>query len=149
MSAAEVAQQIPVAPRIYAGSEWLKRQRPAITPFGERVADLLGEWQRGIYHIDRAVRSKKSDFESAHSAVLCVSEHFLRLGTVDSNELTRLVFLAHDYGIRVYLRPSGFGYLKFTFHQRDRSDLISEGHPTLERAVARHRAAYPSQEGSR
>jgi len=42
----------------YAGLEWLKRNtKREISPLGERVAELLGEWASGIYHISDVERA--------------------------------------------------------------------------------------------
>lgn len=34
----------------YMGADWLEGKKP-MSAFGRRVADMLGEWARGIYHI--------------------------------------------------------------------------------------------------
>lgn len=121
-----------VKPR-YAGSDWLRsalKDRP-ISPLGERVADLLGDLFRGLYHW------------SGYRRVDWSSEHHIRVtigwqswSTWDFNDLTRLVFLAHHYAIRVQLGPCNFRHFELMFHQRDpEATKTSRRHPTLRQAV--------------
>lgn len=136
----------PTAPmtRYYEGSNWVAQQRIPMSPLGRRVADLLGEWARGIYHLSDAVMSPKSNLSSHGHCKLIYRPGYATFDTVDGDDLTRLVFLAHDYGIRVELRPHGFGYMRMMFSQRETRDGgISERHPTAEQALAAHRARYP------
>jgi hypothetical protein len=62
------------------------------------------------------------------------------LSTYDFNQLTRLVFMAHERGIRVEVAPhGGFGHLKLILHKRDpTSTSMMLGHPTLDEALKRH-----------
>ena len=137
----------PLAPmkRYHAGSEWVERQHIAMSPLGRRVADLLGEWARGIYHMDYAILSPKTDLADLYYAEVVYRPGYATFDTVDGDDLTRLVFLAHDYGIRVNLRPHGFGYIHMGFSQRGVRSNSMEGHPTAEQALAAHRARYPVQ----
>lgn len=137
-------------PTHYAGSEWLARQLKhhapdaQLSPLGAKVADILGEVGRGIYHYDWVTSKTNLPEWSRQTCIsLCAGRGFLCLSSIDSADLTQLVFLAHDYGIRVEIRPRGFRYLTMMFHQRERRDFSMEGHPTLEQAVERHRSRYP------
>lgn len=135
----------PSAPmtRYHEGSNWAERRRIPMSPLGRRVADLLGEWARGIYHIEEAFRTARTHLNQPHWCEVIYRPGFCTFDTVDGDDLTRLVFLAHDYGIRVELHPHGFGYMRLTFSQRAVRSNSVEGHPTAEQALAAHRARYP------
>ena len=66
------------------------------------------------------------------------------LATRDFQGLTDLVFLAHDASIRVSI-SSNMRNLQIAMHNRQRATSASrvQGHPTLEEAVASHRARFP------
>lgn len=140
----------PTAPmkRHYAGSEWLisnlkYEQKPAPSALGLRVADLLGELAHGLYHLSKGAKYD-TDWSNTHHIEVSLENGYVTLCTVDSNFLTRLVFLAHDYGMRVEIRPRTFRHLTLMFWQREvRDGSISERCPTAEDALAAHRAAYP------
>lgn len=140
---------IPIDPnapmtRRHSGSDWVERRGIPMSPLGRRVADLLGEWARGIYHIENALRSPRTHLDKANWCEVIYYPGYCTFDTVDGDDLTRLVFLAHDYGIRVELRPHGFGYMRLTFSQRTVRSNSMEGHPTIEQALAAHRAQYPA-----
>lgn len=134
--------------RRYEGANWLRRNLPkgaTLSEFGARVADLLGEWAHGIYHLEDSVRSPKTVWEERY-VDLCLSSGFFGggLATHDNDALTRLVFLAHDACIRVSIEARTFHHLTLYFHPRAvREGFIAERHPTIEAALARHRAAHP------
>lgn len=126
----------------YAGSDWLKPEyvgRDELSDFEKRVADLLGEWQRGIYHISDEV--EKGEW----SARMVEIRYGGTLSTFDFDELTRLVFLAHDLCIRVEISPRANRYFTMRFHPRKRGAAgdasMFERHPTLEQAVEAWRQA--------
>lgn len=139
----------------YAGSNWIETstgKKPSA--LGVKVADLLGEVFAGIYHLNHI------------SAVDWTDENFISvpmtwpLATYDSPDLTRLVVLAHDYCLRLEIRPSvieltdesGATYgdvegddlgttfdcpaLELCFSPRAREGDLLSRHPTLEEAVA-------------
>jgi hypothetical protein len=66
------------------------------------------------------------------------------LATHDFQGLTDLVFLAHDASIRVLIN-SNMRKLQIVMHDCQRATSASrvQGHPTLEEAVASHRARFP------
>ncbi len=129
--------------RHYAGSDWLKPEyvgRDELSDFEKRVADLLGELARGIYHIsDEVEKGKWSDW--------MVEIRFGgSLSTFDFNDLTRLVFLAHDYCIRVEISPRANRYFTIRLHPRTRDgDSFSNRHPSIEDALSAWRGAYPAE----
>ena len=62
------------------------------------------------------------------------------LSTTDFDELSRLVFAAHDRSCRITINPAGSGMLEVQCWRRDRSADPALGHPTLEHAVECWRA---------
>lgn len=115
----------------YAGGEWLKQQGVEVSPFGLRVADLLGYLYRGLYHLD--VESKGTWGESRHIEVKLDRE----MSTFDDSRLTELVLLAHHMAIRVVLKPLSSRTVKLIFHERKRGGDWWEKHPTIQEAVAK------------
>lgn len=103
-----------------------------VSEFGESVADLLDDWQGGIYHLDEK-QLKKVPWGNDRFMPIAY-DHCL--STFDFNSLTTLVFLAHDYGIRVEVNAVNPRYVGIMFHKRERYGGMSERHPTLEEAVA-------------
>lgn len=114
----------------HAGADWLRSSGVVLSPLGERVADLVGELVQGIYHLgDRAFQPNW-----AH-------DHFIELrlrqdlATFDGNMLTRLVFLAHDYCIRVEVSPCNPQFLSLMFHQRKPTGSMWARHPSIRQAL--------------
>jgi hypothetical protein len=116
------------------GSEWVKSSKMDMSPFGERVADMLGEVFDGIYHISDAVW--KMDFTKERFITMTIYESG-NFATYDSNYLTKLVLLAHERNIRVCVRAATHSYLKFEFMQVDRSGFFADRHPTLAESMQR------------
>jgi hypothetical protein len=70
------------------------------------------------------------------------------MSTFDSDELTRLVFLAHEHALRVEVLPSGPRCLRIAATKRCRLEdapswPLVEGHPTLDQAVGKFRERTP------
>lgn len=118
----------------FAGLEWLKANQRVkeISPLGERVGELLGEWASGIYHI-RDI--EKVDWANPHC--IEVSLGYMNLATWDAADLTRLVFLAHWLCIRIEVTPKNRNTLCLLFHAREREGQIYKRHPRLDEAVER------------
>lgn len=115
----------------YAGFEWLKRNtKREISPLGECVAELLGEWAYGLYHLD-----KIENVNWSHDYYIEYKLSHRNMATFDGSELTRLVFLAHWRCIRVSIRPGGSRSLVLLFHGRQREGGIAQRHPRLDQAV--------------
>lgn len=57
------------------------------------------------------------------------------LATYDYNDLTKLVFMAHEKCIRVGISPLSKGTLEIAIWKRQREGGMSERHPTLEQAI--------------
>lgn len=67
------------------------------------------------------------------------------LATFDFQGLTDAVLLAHDARIRLEIRARGQS-LELLLHnrgERDDSERLGNGHPSLEQATAAHRARFP------
>ena len=131
-------------PQKYAGADWLQAtldyKGVTLSRLGRRVADLIGQWQLGIYHVSQDVcRKPKAWADPYHIDVVIGSSG---LTTFDGNSLTRLVFLAHDHAIRVSLNPCNPRYLRLRFHARKREGALIERHPTVEQALSAHRAHF-------
>jgi hypothetical protein len=114
------------------GSEWVKLQHHKPSEFGCRVADLLGELMYGIYHLDYGALNRVNWANETYIQLIDGYNHW---GTFDSNYLTRLVLLAHKYGIKVSIASASPNYLRITFWKINKHYLRSE-HPTIEEAVA-------------
>jgi hypothetical protein len=74
----------------YAGANWLKEsKKKELSPFGDRVADVLGQVEKGLYHMEGCLNYLHSDWQSN-----CKIEVPLRsnLATFDAPNLTLLVF---------------------------------------------------------
>jgi hypothetical protein len=75
---------------------------------------------------------------------ICVSEPGGYFATTDFDYLSRVVFLAHDWCVRVELAASSPGRVKFALHRRHkREGSMSARHPALEQAVAEFRTRNP------
>lgn len=61
------------------------------------------------------------------------------LSTFDNDQLTALVFLAHDKAVRVLISQSGPRRVKIVIFQRQRGGDSYDRHPTLEEAVEQWR----------
>lgn len=125
----------------HAGHEWLIESRilkGEISELGKRVGDLLGEVFRGLYNAP--VNYEKVEWHDPR----CITVNIDRtLSTVDFNDLTLLVFLAHDFSLRVEISSRTFKHMQLMFHKRPRGNSNMNCHPTLEEALERYRARYP------
>ncbi|NJL33542.1 MAG: hypothetical protein HC893_06375 [Chloroflexaceae bacterium] len=128
------------------GSEWLKQEfsylnrtkQPntyTLSPLGARVADLLGYVLGGFYHLDKATQFQWSD---PYIIEIRTSYTF---GTWDGNRLTTLVFLCHELGIKLEIRPCNMQYVRLLFWDGHGKEFYRP-HPTLDEAVALFRQYY-------
>jgi hypothetical protein len=125
----------------YAGADWIKgawRPAPDMSPLGVAVANLLGDWALGIYHLNTTSLHRVE----WNNPYVVIFNYRGGMATFDGDELTRLIVLCHDRCLRCSFHGKGFGYIEMMFHQRQREGSMSERHPTIEAAAARIRAAY-------
>lgn len=130
----------------YAGSDWIKgSMKKEMSPLGEAAANLLGDVFLGIYHMDTSLL-KKVDWTDKYYIIVPIWSS--ALSTVDNNELTRLVVLAHDRMMRVDVMPHAFRYMKLGISQRTvREGDLSERCPTMERHIQIIRGHYTGTGG--
>ncbi len=69
--------------------------------------------------------------------------HFGSLATYDSDELTRLVLLAHERAIRVQVEQGGPNRLRIAIWKREREGSMYERHPTISDAILRFNGVRP------
>lgn len=101
-----------------------------ISDLGKEVARFLDRlW--GLHHLP--VNSlRKTNWSDPHYIAMVYDG---RLATVDGDDLTSLVVLAHLMMLRVELRGCGPGYTQIVFHRRqsrDRAAGYSQWCPTIE-----------------
>ena len=125
----------------YSGANWLRGKVAAMSPFGERVADLVGEAYRGLYHVEGGSLFK-ADWGSDEHVTFSVYDAWF--STYDGDLLTRLVVLSHDRCIRFQVHPSAPRHLRLSFTNRERdTDSFLTHHPTLEEHTAAIRENRP------
>ena len=127
----------------YGGANWVKHrlkqhgeQKP-MSKLGVSVANLLGEWVKGIYHLNPTGLWNVDWLNEQHISITVNNS----LATFDFDLMTKLVFLAHDFSIRCELKPKS----SWEYYERD-SDKIMGHHPTIEAALATHRERYTNDE---
>ena len=124
----------------YAGAGWLlqnfKYSNPdkVVSEFGCEVANLLGDLFAGIYHMD-AGALERTDWSCTWRISVTVRDNG-QFGTHDFNSLTRLVFLAHEQGIKATIEAASSRYLRLTFHKVG-AKFCPPVHPTIEQALNR------------
>lgn len=111
-----------------------------LNPFQCRVMTILGVVGNGIYNAP-------IEWESVSWAPRSIFVNWNgNLSTVDFRGLTDAVLLAHDAGVRMSIAPH-MRWLHLGFHERERQIdgmHMSQGHPSLEQSVERHRKRFPS-----
>lgn len=95
------------------------------------LADVVG----GFHHIAAPIKPL------AHG--ITASPFSSGFSTFDSDQLTRLVFLAHDRAIRVEIRSSNPYRIKLCMWKRQREGDGMSRHPSLEQAISVHRQFFP------
>ncbi len=90
----------------YPSVEWIRSACPEkeISPLGARVATIIGQVVRGIYHVSAEVH--RTDWSKKHCIEILTSSSWLaNIATCDCNSLTELVLLCHDARIRLEICP--------------------------------------------
>jgi hypothetical protein len=122
---------------------WLRQCYPdiKISPLGEKVANLLGLAYSGIYHLEGYQKIKW-----AENYCFVVWVYAGSLATYDNDRLTRMVFLAHELGVRLEIAGSRPHYIKLHIHNREeRTGPLDKRHPTLDQAVANFHKNYDEE----
>lgn len=124
----------------YAGSEWIEKSLGvACSPLGRDAADLLGDVFLGIYHLNTHAL-QKVDWLNKHCVEFNLNHS---LCTVDGNELTRLIVLAHDRMLRVEIDACNFTHIKLRISKRlSREGSLYERCPTIDNHISQIRQAY-------
>ncbi len=115
----------------YSGADWIESAcKIECSPLGKKVADLLGQVFRGIYHVQ--CDACRVDWTATHE-IRFRYYGGRGLSTYDAGELTYLVVLCHDAGIRLSIQPY-MRALMLSFTQRSTREHGNswERHPTLE-----------------
>ncbi len=109
-----------------------------------RVMELLDLWQ-GLHHLDDE-QMRKTDWSNPRFVSLKLGRFVSpgALATHDFDDLTRLVFLAHDLAIRVQMAARSGRYMEIMFHPRERLGPFTQSHPSLEQAIERWRQTHPA-----
>jgi hypothetical protein len=95
-----------------------------------------------IYYGEHHIPSEIKPFGSGWSINHCGS-----VATHDFNELTRMIFLAHDMCYRLQIQQGGPGGIKIIIWKRSaRTGDISYRHPTIEQALAKWRENHKNEE---
>lgn len=112
-----------------------------ISPLGEKVAAIMGIWRGGLHHFplhDKGIAKVRWDNRDCLEVVIDFT-----LDTYDFDEMTKLVFLCHDFCVRAEVTPK-MNRMSVLFMRRDRKPSIDRYHPRLEDALARYRAERPA-----
>lgn len=123
------------------GAQWvqhtMKFKGRLLTQGERRVANMLHHVFYGVYHVAGSISRGKWEGDYVQ---ICLSS----IGaTVDFNTLTRLVVAAHDFGVRLEISPASSHYLRLEMWPRSRSQKLTQGHPTMERALAKMKRPEP------
>ena len=98
-----------------------------IEPLTEAEATaFFAEFYRGEHHFPAKIKAYGEGWSMSH---------FGGMGTFDPDELTRLVLLAHDKCIRVWIEQGGPNRLRVAIWRRNREGDMYNRHPTIEQAL--------------
>lgn len=93
----------------------------------EQAVKFFSLLYRGRHHIPGEIKKWGPGWQVNHPG---------ELASYDFDDLTRLVFLAHDYCARASVQSSGPGMIRVVIHQRDcRTGATHDRHPTIEDAL--------------
>lgn len=93
----------------------------------QEATDFFAEFFYGEHHIAYDIKEYGQGWSTLTHATLA---------TTDFNNLTRLVFMAHEKGIRVEIIPAGPKLLSLALHKREAGNIdLIKGHPTIEQAL--------------
>ncbi len=105
-----------------------------VSEIGKRAALILSRLFGGMHHLETS-QIKKIDWSDLHHIRYA---HNRSMSTVDGDDLTHLILLAHEYGVRVTVEPCNFKYMNILFHPRkNRNGRFDERHPTILQVIER------------
>jgi hypothetical protein len=112
--------------------------KPLLVPMTkEEATEFFGVLFRGEHHIPSEVKPWGRGWK--------VSTHSGRLATFDFDDLTRLVFLAHDRCVRAEIIQSGPGRVGIAIWKRHgRSGDMYSRHPSIKCALVNWRMLHPA-----
>jgi hypothetical protein len=97
----------------YSAADWLEKELGQGLPgIGIRAANVLGQTFKGIYHLEKAVLSKKAQWTDTNEVKVTIAN---QLATYDDPSLTRLVFCCRSAGLCLRIQGRGPGYLRLLF----------------------------------
>lgn len=103
----------------FAGAEWLKSSQVerwrSPSPFGEKVADVLGQVAQGIYHLDEDLNYPRTNWGSDSEIEIPFSQC---LATFDSSHLTLLLLCCEAAEIDVAIAPHSRRAMRLRFTPR-------------------------------
>ncbi|MCD8352561.1 MAG: hypothetical protein LUC93_18315 [Planctomycetaceae bacterium] len=112
----------------------LLRHKPDATWFHKKALAILNYALTGILTTDN-FSWDKTDWDWDTGVKFVVAPYWGGLSSYDFAELTRLVFAAHEYGIRVQILPYSQKSLAISMHKRDRGTEPCKRHPTLDQSI--------------
>lgn len=118
-----------------------KRLPERLSEFQRKVCDILGMVGGGIYNAP--IAHSTIDWDYGFHGVSVIWKH--GMATFDYNELTALVFLAHEARIRCQIESAGPRNLRLTFWQRVHEGDMARRHPNLDEAIERFRKYLPEE----
>lgn len=129
--------------------DWIKRQYKdvVLSELGTMVVQFLDKmW--GIHNCNKTSLGKVDWGNNTWIEVVIDK----MMSTVDNNDLTRLVVIAHNMMLRVEMTGIGPGYVKLQFHQRSLRNLEMGRYwdwcPSIEDHIARINKMYePIEKG--
>ncbi len=92
----------------------------------EEATAFFAEFYRGEHHFPGQLKPFGEGWSMSHIG---------GLATFDSDELTRLVFLAHDRCIRASVESGGPNWIRIAIWKRERDGPMWARHPTIEQAM--------------
>ena len=103
-----------------------------ISNIGRKAAIMMSILYRGLHNAPET-QLEKINWANTYYISL---KTFLPLATFDNDALTTLVLLAHDYAVRVEVKPCNFRYLEIQFHERQREGDLYSRHPAIESVLS-------------
>jgi hypothetical protein len=103
----------------------------------EQAEDFFGIIYRGKHNLPSQVKPFGNGWSIIHNGAI---------SSFDFNEMTQLVFLAHDRCCRVSAMAGGMKLKLVVWGDRERVGGFSERHPTIDEAMAKWRETHPISE---